>query len=673
MRKLLPVGSTCICDQLFSIDAYRHWFDMTGDDDRTHPDLLWLRAALTHERKLRIEARLFECKMAEENQEHVEKAKAQIRNGIQVLATAFMPKQSGVSDNRPDQRYWHLQLHRLIASRTKVNADQEADFLSAMEKLAEGDFEISWDAAVFTFWTDSQADGLSQYDTFDVEWNGSSLPVPIYAAGYKFLKDLCSGNVAPMTEWSDKIHLVPQTTDVVPLPERPPSSGDEESDLSEHDLLPVEPAPTVSDPSIVTVQPIPVPLSDKAGGTNEAAALVDNTPLVPQTVAPATLHSVPDRILLGRSSTGQRNIYWEFGHKGLNNRHLLIFGSSGMGKTYAIQTLLCELGRCGQNSLIVDYTNGFLNNQLQNTTKSALQPVQHILKTEKLPISPFKKQIQEVDDGVFIPDNSIDVAKRVAATFKTVYELGDHQFSILTDAIDEGVNKYQDAFTLDHVMNILHSYLDDGVHPKASVLTTISRMKNFVSEKPFSTEANGIGWQSLFSDLVKKCHIFQLTMIDRISQKILTEFILWDLYAYVRGAGNETLPKVVVLDEVQNLDHNLDAPVARYLTEGRKFGLALIAATQTLSNLKPDQQARLFLAAHKLFFRPSDPEMAQYAEYARLAAGSGDKNDWMQKLAALQKGECFSIGPVLNENTGKLENRVSKITITSLEERGFNG
>jgi len=42
------------------------------------------------------------------------------------------------------------------------------------------------------------------------------------------------------------------------------------------------------------------------------------------------------------------------------------------------------------------------------------------------------------------------------------------------------------------------------------------------------------------------------------------------------------------------------------LTEGRKFGLSLILATQTMENLKGEKQSRLFQAGHKLFFRPAE-------------------------------------------------------------------
>ena len=159
--------------------------------------------------------------------------------------------------------------------------------------------------------------------------------------------------------------------------------------------------------------------------------------------------------------------------------------------------------------------------------------------------------------------------------------------------------------------------------------------------------------------------------VDKETSRILTEFILWDLYAFADNNSTEATPKVIVLDEVQNLDHSQDAPLGKILREGRKFGLSVIAATQTLSNLKKEEQAQLFQAAHKLFFQPAGPELAQYAEIAVQFANNGTKESWKTKLSALNKGECLSIGPVLNEQTGKLRTEVHKIKIAALTERGF--
>lgn len=41
---------------------------------------------------------------------------------------------------------------------------------------------------------------------------------------------------------------------------------------------------------------------------------------------------IPKRILLGSGTAGGRDVYWEFGHPDLPNRHILLFGASGTGK-----------------------------------------------------------------------------------------------------------------------------------------------------------------------------------------------------------------------------------------------------------------------------------------------------------------------------------------------------
>ena len=380
-------------------------------------------------------------------------------------------------------------------------------------------------------------------------------------------------------------------------------------------------------------------------------------------------NKIPDRILLGETERGARKVYWEFGHRDLNNRHMLVFGTSGMGKTYAIQCLLCELAKAGQNALVLDYTNGFLPKHLEQHTKDFLNPKQHIVRNNPLPISPFKLQSQLIDEGVEIAETSTTAAKRIASTFKKLYgTIGDQQYPILIDAVNAGIEMYGDKLTLEQFQSMLESFVDDGVHDRSRVLSTLSKLKPFILEKPFSSDADGIGWNELFSDPKSRCHVFQFAGIDPTSSQLVIEFVLWDLNAFVRGTGDKSLPKVVVLDEVQNLDLSEGAPVAKYLTEGRKFGLSLVLATQTMENLKGEKLSRLFQAGHKLFFRPAENE---FQEHAKLMQGSvgGTVQEWIEKLSSLKKTECYSLGPSLNSATGVLEQVAMKIKITALESR----
>jgi DNA phosphorothioation-dependent restriction protein DptH len=151
--------------------------------------------------------------------------------------------------------------------------------------------------------------------------------------------------------------------------------------------------------------------------------------------------------------------------------------------------------------------------------------------------------------------------------------------------------------------------------------------------------------------------------------RLITEFSLVDLYWYYRASGSKDKPKVIVLDEIQNLDHRLNSPLGQFLTEGRKFGISLILATQTLSNLDKDERDRLFQASHKLFFKPADTEIRSFAQI--LADATGLKNEeWVRRLTSLKRGECYSLGPAVNEATGTFEvNRYFKIRIKALEDR----
>lgn len=102
-------------------------------------------------------------------------------------------------------------------------------------------------------------------------------------------------------------------------------------------------------------------------------------------------------------------IYWEFGNKSLNNRHLLINGNSGCGKTYCIQGLLMSAARQGISSVVFDYTGGFTNSKLDPVFKQELADriEQRVVKAVKIPINPFKKGDKSGQKLYFCPPDDV--------------------------------------------------------------------------------------------------------------------------------------------------------------------------------------------------------------------------------------------------------------------------
>ena len=284
-----------------------------------------------------------------------------------------------------------------------------------------------------------------------------------------------------------------------------------------------------------------------------------------------------------------------------------------------------------------------------------------LVKQKPLPVNPFRRQVKYIEGFDPIPDTSHAVGGRVTSVINSVYStIGEQQRAFLAETISEGLDRVGEAFDF----KILW---EDLKEKGASAAALANKIGPLVHENVFSVDSAG-NWKAFYEEPEQKTSILQLAGIDRHISRIATEFILWDLYDFACSSGSKDRPLPVVLDEIQNLDHRLDSPLGKALTEGRKFGLSLILATQTLSNLKQDERDRLFQASHKLFFKPAETEVKEYAKI--LEQSVSERSDvWISRLNKLGKGECFSLGPYLNPSSGKLENRALKIKITSFEER----
>ncbi len=191
---------------------------------------------------------------------------------------------------------------------------------------------------------------------------------------------------------------------------------------------------------------------------------------------------------------------------------------------------------------------------------------------------------------------------------------------------------------------------------------------NLIKFEPFR-EHEESAWEKMLSAPEEWVQVLPLKGLGREVQKLVTEFALWDLYDYACNTGSKTRPIPVVLDEIQNLDHRPDSPIDKMLREGRKFGLSLILATQTTSNFSQEQRDRLFQAGHKLFFKPADTEIERFSSLLSQITHDS-KADWSQRLARLEKGQCWCLGPV-ETSSGALQLKPVLVSVTALEERTF--
>lgn len=141
-----------------------------------------------------------------------------------------------------------------------------------------------------------------------------------------------------------------------------------------------------------------------------------------------------------------------------------------------------------------------------------------------------------------------------------------------------------------------------------------------------------------------KINIIDLNGYEEDVQKVLAEIILSYLLRIKHYQRSQCIYNVF-LDEFQRFSLNNNGMIFQLLREGRKFGINLILATQTLSTLGKDTQAILSQTSTQLYFRPSYEDIAKIAK----KLSPSDWQDWKTRLSSLRIGECIASG-VFNIN-----------------------
>ena len=673
INRLFGRAQNTVLQVLIPLDSFRHWF--ADRDDPNIPDLLLLSANLV-DGLLDINATVVECKFASESQSHLEKAYAQASAGLRQLTRIFAPHGSSIETTVFERKYWWAQLHRALSSRAIVAMphDKYRELCAGLERLGEGMFSISWRAVASTFWTDRQdVDPSPAYmgpvdiGCVDPLPNGFGVYQLQFGAG-AVIRILTQDNTAAFEMpgiplvlsaqaglHNDPAYVELQTGSALASASTPDAmTGQNTAALP----IPSTPSMLVAAPAATPAAPVPAHHVQLAPSASLAPHVPHEALAVTVPAGRSHAATMVDRILLGDDNRAQ-SVYWEYGDQELENRHLLIFGGSGSGKTYAIQCLLLELAKQGQHAAIIDYTDGFLPSHLDPVFVERTSPTTHVLVRQPFPINPFQRLARDEPGIGMLLDQPHNVASRVSDVFCSVYDVGDVQRAALAKHIELGLSNGGD-FGLEE---LLASLSDDKDAPPTLAL----KIAELVKQKPFANSGES-GWNQLFEGSTQ-IHILQLTNLSKDIQRLIAEFALWDFFAYATRHGGKNKPLPIVLDEVQNLDHRTDRALDKLLREGRKFGVGMVLATQTISNFNKEQRSRLFQSGHKLFFKPAETERREFAQILADVAVGRSRDEWVAELSKLGKGECWSIGPRRIAPGGIIRRDPVKLKISTLESR----
>lgn len=132
---------------------------------------------------IKIGVTLIECKLAQENDMHLNKAKQQISSGYFRLKQIWDNDEESVQD-----RYWFNQLYRLLVYNNEVNSNIEEcnEINSKLFKINERAFEISFNNKILTYWLDSDFENYMEKSSEVID----DIEIHINKIGKRLIKDL---------------------------------------------------------------------------------------------------------------------------------------------------------------------------------------------------------------------------------------------------------------------------------------------------------------------------------------------------------------------------------------------------------------------------------------------------------------------------------------------------
>ena len=645
---------------LIHLDSFKHWFNKSERScSGKRPDFLLLSVKNSeNNNRLIIDAKVIECKIAAEvNMDvHFVKGEQQVDKGISDLKLLFDPE-----NLNSESKYWFAQLYKAL-NFAQISFNDN-NFNIHLEQILFGNFDINWTGSVYGYCLDLDGNMVNSC----VE----SYKYPALKFPQVYIKNLLLEHEDSDQQYNnvpkdlfdvDDVESKQETYDVfsenfnkvfieshVREPQKLVPVNDDNmisaGNIAEGSASSLTPAKTGNEQLII----------DQPGSVQELPVITDNNKLE------------KIRVLIGKDSWS-KDIYWEFGNKALSNRHLLITGASGQGKTYCIQSLLYEIEKNNIPVIIFDYSNSFSSEQLNPTFKKLINGKfdEHIIANEGFPLNPFKVFFKEEErttlENKQIRQREFNIQTRVSDIFAHVYNFGDQQKSVINAAIKRAYKNHGSDIDFDEFRAELESSAVNKV--QQTVVSKLSTMFDWL--EIFEGESKKIiDWNKIIYSEKGRLTVFQLDQISDDLKKIFVEIFLWDLWNYVeQNDGKESMPFCVVLDEAQNLDFSEKSPSKKILTEGRKFGWSAWFATQSLNVLNDDEVTRLNQSSTKIYFKPVESEFGKISKLLDVNNPKG----YLSEISNLSKGNAMVVADQ-KQNDKLINIKPRKVKIISLDDR----
>lgn len=328
------------------------------------------------------------------------------------------------------------------------------------------------------------------------------------------------------------------------------------------------------------------------------------------------------------------------------NGHICVIGESGAGKTVECQKLIACAVEQGATVVAFDL-------------HGALSPDQIFWKYESVwnenlnDISAEQGIVCDLFSPMVYPDgtteNVADMIETLTDVFGGTIGVGHRQRGELRSAlefvVERGTYEKEGIRALDKALALAGNSTAEAVREK---LHCVVGRNIFVQGETFVKGS--------------KINVFRISKCSLTTQKIVSEVLLAYIWRLALAEQYKAAPIYIFVDEYQNLLSGPNSTLAQLISEGRKFGVNLILATQVLESGKSSAvNQRILQSGVKLYFKPAANKVNATAKLINPLR----EGEWARMLRTLGIGEFVADGNFLLDGWSRNE----PLKVSAYEEK----
>lgn len=310
---------------------------------------------------------------------------------------------------------------------------------------------------------------------------------------------------------------------------------------------------------------------------------------------------------------------------GQDNDSYVILGESGYGKSVAAQSIVLQKANQSYSVRSIDIHNSSAPEHLFPIFRKSFEHLSSQIDAYNTPIPTTLFEPLHYADGTM--ESPADLSYTLSNIIARHLRLSRSSTTALSESLEYAISDRDnnpDIFPA--VLKALDEFDTKASRSASAHLAPLLR-HNVFRNQPIKRHS-GI-------------EIINLSKFPPLFQKVIADLLLFDEFRTASQGGQP--PRYIYIDEMQNLSIDKDCYLGKILTEGRKYSLNVILASQSIREFNASERTMLCQANHKLFFHPALLEVKYYAELLSSPQHRAEISDLLRNL---EVGQCVFQGPI---------------------------